>query len=119
MHILFADESGTPPHPGQTTQKYFVIGGIIVPETVWHRLRDAILGMKIRRKIRGELKWRFFSPNNGDADNPMKALSQDERDQIRTEIYGTIIKETSIKTLAAVCSIEAAYKMPSVVDQQG
>jgi len=45
MHILFADESGTPPHPGQTTQRYFVIGGIIVPESVWHRLRDAILGM--------------------------------------------------------------------------
>ncbi len=119
MHILFADESGTPPHPGTANQKYFVIGGIIIPESVWHRLRDAILGMKIRRKIRGELKWRFFSPNNDSADNPMKALSQDERDQIRTEIYGMITKEATIKALAAVCSIEAAYKMPSVTDQQG
>jgi len=119
MHILFADESGTPPHPGQTTQRYFVIGGIIVPESVWHSLRDAILGMKIRRKIRGELKWRFFSPNNDDANNPMKSLAQDERDQVRAEIYGMITKEQSVRTLAAVCSIEAAYKMPSVNDQQG
>jgi hypothetical protein len=30
MHILFADESGTPPHPGQVSQRYFVIGGVIL-----------------------------------------------------------------------------------------
>jgi len=119
MHILFADESGTPPHPGQVNQRYFVIGGVIVPENVWHRLRDALLGMKIRRKLRGELKWRFFSPNNDDARNPMRALDQGVRDEIRTEIYGMIAKEKSVKTLAAVCSIEAAYRMTSVTDQQG
>jgi hypothetical protein len=118
MHILFADESGTPPHPGQANQRYFVIGGIIVPESVWHSLRDALLGMKIRRKIRGELKWRFFSPSNDDARNPMKNLSQEERDQIRAEVYAIIIKEKAVKTIAAICSIQAAYNMPSINDQQ-
>ena len=49
----------------------------------------------------------------------MKSLAQDERDQVRAEIYGMITKEQSVRTLAAVCSIEAAYKMPSVNDQQG
>jgi len=118
MHILFADESGTPPHPNQANQKYFVIGGVIVPEGAWHRLRDALLGMKIRRKIRGELKWRYFSPNNDDARNPMRELSQDERDEIRTETYSIMAREKAIKTLAAVCSIQAAYNMPSVNEQQ-
>jgi len=90
-----------------------------VPERVWHRLRDALLGMKIRRKIRGELKWRFFAPNNDDSRNPMKDMSQDERDTIRAEIYSIMTKEKAVKTLAAVCSIQAAYRMPSVTDQQG
>ena len=90
-----------------------------MPERVWHRLRDALLGMKIRRKIRGELKWRFFAPNNDDSRNPMKDMSQDERDTIRAEIYSIMTKEKAVKTLAAVCSIQAAYRMPSVTDQQG
>lgn len=119
MHILFADESGTPPNPGQENQRYFVIGGVIVPETAWHRLRDAIFGMKIRRKIRGELKWRFFSPNNDDARNPMRTMDQAGRDEVRAEIYGIIAKEKSVKAIAAICSIEAAYKMASINDQQG
>jgi len=75
--------------------------------------------MKIRRKIRGELKWRFFAPNNDDSRNPMKDMSQDERDTIRAEIYSIMTKEKAVKTLAAVCSIQAAYRMPSVTDQQG
>lgn len=95
-----------------------MIGGVIIPENVWHALRDAILGMKIRRKIRGELKWRFFSPDNDDVRNPMRDLDQATRDSIRAEIYGMITKHKAVKALAAVCSIEAAYKMASVNDQQ-
>ena len=28
MHILFVDESGTPPKPGKQYPRYFVVGGI-------------------------------------------------------------------------------------------
>lgn len=119
MHVLFLDESGTPPKPGQEQQRYFVIGGVIIPEDVWHKLRDALFGMKIRRKIRGELKWRYFAQANDDPRNPLRALDQAARDSIRTELYGLITKETSVKSLAAVCSIKAAYNMPSINDQQG
>jgi hypothetical protein len=119
MQILFSDESGTPPGPGKSAQRYFVIGGVIVPEASWHRLRDALLGMKIRRKIRGELKWRFFSPDNTDSKNPMSSLTQEVRDEIRTEIYGMLVADKAIKLIAAVCSVEAAYKMVSISDQQG
>lgn len=118
MQLLFLDESGTPPKPGGVDPHYFVMGGVIIPERVWPRLRDSILGMKIRRRIRGELKWRFFSAANDKPGNPMRALSQDQRDDIRAEIYSIVCKERSIKSIAAICSIATAYKMASVTDQQ-
>lgn len=118
MHLLFLDESGTPPKPNKIDARYFVMGGVIVPEQVWARLRDAILGMKIRRKIRGELKWRYFAPGNDDARNPLRNLDKAERDSIRAEIYEILTDEPLVKSLAAICSIEAAYEMPSVNDQQ-
>lgn len=117
MHILFVDESGTPPNPGKAYPRYFVVGGVIIPEGGWASVRDALLGMKARRGIRGELKWRYFAPTNVDERNPMRKLGQDDRDAIRAEVYRTICTIGSIKTIAAVCSVEAAYKVPGVTTQ--
>lgn len=115
MHILFIDESGTPPSPQKLRHKYFVIGGIIIPEEKWHKMRDGILGLKLRRKILGEIKWRYFAPGNNEASNPMKDMSKDVRDAIRLEIYGKIIcSERSIKTMGCVTCIEAAYDRPTI-----
>lgn len=61
VHILFIDESGTAPNPKKVKNKYFVIGGIIIPEAKWRKLSDLLQGLKIRRKLRGELKWRYFA----------------------------------------------------------
>ena len=119
MHILFMDESGTPPKPGPGLQRYFAIGGVIIPEGVWHSVRDDVMGMKLRRKLRGELKWPYFSASNDDPQNPMKALDQPARDAIRTELYGILTKRPSIRAIAAVCSIKAAYKLASINDPQG
>lgn len=117
MHILFIDESGTPPKPTKTYPRYFVVGGLIVPENVWHRMRDAYMGLKIQHKVRGELKWRYFSPDNHDERNPVKNLDREKKDEIRTGIYNIIASDSSIKTIACVCSVEAAYKMHSVNEQ--
>jgi hypothetical protein len=115
VHILFIDESGTPPSPQKLRHKYFVIGGIIVPEEKWHKMRDGILGLKLRRKIVGEIKWRYFAPGNNEAPNPMKDMSKDIRDAIRSEIYEKIIcSERSIKTIGCVTCIEAAYDRPTI-----
>jgi hypothetical protein len=119
MHLLFVDESGTPPRRGHTSPRYFVIGGIVIPEDTWHSLRDALMGMKIRRKIRGELKWRYFAPGNVEMANPMRNQTQDIRDEIRREVYRIIARERGVKTLAAVCSIEAVYAIPGIDEQQG
>lgn len=112
--MLFMDESGTPPPPGHTNPKYFVVGGIIIPIGKWQSLRDAIQGLKIRLKLRGEIKWRYFSPTNVDDQNPMKLLSFEARDAIRSELYKIICAHRSVRTLACVVSCAAAYKMPSV-----
>lgn len=118
MHLLFADESGTPPKLGAASPKYFVVGAVIVPEAIWHRLRDALLGMKLRRKIRGELKWRYFAPGNTDMANPLRHLDQNVRDEIREEVYKILAAESAVKTMASVCSAAAAYALPSVTDQE-
>ena len=117
MHILFLDESGTPPRPHDQRPNYFVVGGVIIPESVWHRMRDGLMGLKIRRGIRGEIKWRYFAPNNTDARNPMRHMSTDERDAVREEIYRLLSSETAVRTLACVASREGAYAIPSVNTQ--
>lgn len=118
MHILFLDESGTPPKPGVQRPAYFVVGGIIIPETSWHRMRDGLMGIKIRRKIRGEIKWRYFAPANDEPRNPMRHLDQTDRNSIREEVYRLIGSETAVRTLACVASTEAAYGIQSVNSQE-
>lgn len=116
MHILFVDESGTPPKPTAdfSRQKYFVIGGAIVHESAWQRMRDSLLGLKARRKIRGELKWRYFAPGNDDIRNPLRGVSQPDRDAIRTEVFHLINIDPGITCLACVAHAEAAYRHESI-----
>lgn len=110
---MFIDESGTPPKPTKTNVKYFVVGGVIIAETAWHRIRDALMGLKARYRIRGEIKWRYFAPNNDDEANPMRKLEHSKRDKIREELYKLMCSDGGIKSLAAVCSIPAAYGISS------
>lgn len=109
--MLFVDESGTAPRPQDRQHKYFVVGGIIIPETSWHRMRDGLMGLKVRRNVRGEIKWRYFAPNNDDARNPLRNMSQQDRDALRVEIYQLIASETAVRTLACVGSREAGYAL--------
>jgi hypothetical protein len=115
VHVFFIDESGTPPSSGKGKDKYFVIGGVVIPEQVWHRIRDSLLGMKVRRNLKGELKWRYFAPNNDDPENPMLGRDQVEKNEIRAEMYALICSVKSIKTMACVACIESAYNKHSVV----
>lgn len=114
MHILFLDESGTPPKPGKERPSKFVVAGIIIPESIWHSIRDGLHGLKVRHGVRGEIKWRYFAPSNDDKQNPMRALSHDSRNAVRTDIYKLIASNRSVKTLAVVVSSKAAYAMHSV-----
>jgi len=119
MHLLFVDESGTPPKPGKEHPRYFVMAAVIIAEHKWSGIRDALFGLKRRRNIRGEIKWRHFAPDNDDASNPMRGLTQIDRDSIREELFGIITKQKNgITSIAAVCSAETAYKIPRVKTQE-
>ena len=117
MYLLMIDESGTPRKPDKEYPRYFVIAGVIIPAHKWSIVRDAVQGMKIRYGIRGEMKWRYFSPSNNDDRNPMRKLDQIQRDAIRSALYGIISGTGKITCLASVCSAQAAYAMPSVSGQ--
>ena len=118
MYLLFMDESGTPPKPGKQYPRYFVMSGVIIPEGSWRDVRDDLLGMKIRRGVRGEIKWRHFAPDNDEPKNPMRRQTQPERDSIREEMFGIVCKpQYDITSISAVCSAEAAYNIASVTGQ--
>jgi hypothetical protein len=114
MHLFFLDESGTPPAPTGHWDKYFVIGGLVIPDGVWHKVRDSLHGMKVRRKLIGELKWRYFTAHNNEDANPMKGLIQAQRNEIREEIYQIICSTKSIKSMACIACIETAYNMACI-----
>lgn len=110
MHLLFIDESGTPPPPNKKNTKTFVLGGIIIPTGIWHQLNSDFKNILQIHKLSGEMKWRFFSPHNNDPDNPMAGLSWEKRDLIRKQILSGIAKYKSVKIISSYMIIEEAYK---------
>lgn len=114
MHILFVDESGTAPAGPAAGQRYFVIGGVIIPDGVWHGVASALDSIRERFGIKGEIKWRFFALNNKDADNSLSHLNVTDRDTVRNEIFGLITARKSIKVLAVVTAVATAYNLPTV-----
>ncbi|MYE36262.1 MAG: DUF3800 domain-containing protein [Rhodobacteraceae bacterium] len=117
MYICFVDESGTPAKPGQEKQKYFVFGGVIIPENQWKFVRQKILGLKIRKQYSGEIKWRFFAPNNNDENNPMKDWNQSQKDEFRSSVFEIICSVKSIKLICSVSDATLAYKLNGVNSQ--
>ena len=87
MYLLFVDESGTPPKLEWLGLSYFVIAGLVIPEDRWHGMRDKLDGLKRASAYRGEVKWRFFAPNNNDADNPMLGWEQVNRNLFREKVF--------------------------------
>lgn len=117
MHLCFVDESGTPSKPEKIRHRYFVIAGVIIPEERWHRVSDQLHGLKTRLHYRGELKWRYFAPNNNDADNPMADWSVGARNDVRNEAFSILTKDRSIRVVAGICEAATAYKLRNVNSQ--
>ncbi|MBB3982353.1 hypothetical protein GGR44_002016 [Sphingobium fontiphilum] len=117
MHLLFIDESGTPPKPTNNDQSYFVIAGLVIPEDRWQGMNDKLSGLKLRLQYRGEVKWRFFAPNNHDPENPMKDWEQDRRNNFRNDIFSIITETKSCKIIACVSESPTAYGLGNVNSQ--
>jgi hypothetical protein len=117
MYLCFIDESGHPPKPSATNPRpHFVIAGVIVHEAQWHGIADELRKLKDRPefKIMGEVKWRFFGPDNADPENPVRHLSREARDQFRRQMYEILTRRKSVKLVACVANAAAAYKQSYV-----
>ncbi|HMO76803.1 MAG TPA: DUF3800 domain-containing protein [Sphingopyxis sp.] len=117
MHLLFIDESGTPPKPHDGRQAYFVIAGLVIPEDRWQGMSDKLSGLKLREHYRGEVKWRFFAPNNQCDDNPMREWEQDRRNRFRNDIFSIITETKSCRIIACASEAMAAYVLGNVNTQ--
>ena len=117
MHLCFMDESGTPAKLGRASPRFFVIAGVIIPEDTWHVVREKFVGLKREKHYRGEVKWRYFAPNNTDTDNPMADWEQERRNEFRNRVFKIIADQRSIKLVACVCKCNSAYNLPSINTQ--
>lgn len=114
MHLLFLDESNTPPKPKVACGVYFVIAGLIIPEQCWHRVDRQFSAVKNKYNVTGEIKWRFFGVENNDKSNSVNHLSIFEKDELRHELYNIITNNKDLSVIACVTSAEAAYDKPSI-----
>lgn len=118
MHLFFLDESGTIVAENKKHSKYFVIGGVIIPEIHWKEIYKKLRDLKKQYHITSEIKWRFFSPHNNELENGLKHLSFDERNLVRNKLYEIITSYKSIKIISTVTNVEDAYKLPYINNKE-
>ena len=117
MYLLFLDESGTPPRPEKARGRYMVLGGVIIPEGAWVAVKNELSRIKKKYKVTGEVKWKFFGTGSKREDNNLSHLSNPEKDLFRADVFDIMTSRKSIKLLCCVTSIEAAYRMETVKNQ--
>lgn len=115
MHMLFVDESGTPPEPARTgDQPYFVLGGIVIPEDIWAKMAADMTRLKQQFEVVGELKWRHFAPDRGGRVTPLSHLSPERKESLRSELYDVIRRYKSVRLICVVVSTADAYRQPFI-----
>lgn len=116
VHLLFVDESGTAPTPSQAADNpVFVMGGLVIPEHVWPKLKSDFDDVKKTFDVVGEIKWRFFSaPRKGSKSTSLSHLDEVRKEELRTRLLGLITKYPTIKLIAVVVDTRAAYRRPHV-----
>lgn len=112
MHLLFVDESGTAPNAAQAAKNpIFVMGGLVIPEDVWPKIKDDLEIVKRRFAVTGEIKWRFFTAARpGSKPNPLSHLDATQKEALRTDLLALIVKYKAIKLIVAVVDTVQAYQ---------
>ena len=118
MYLLFVDESGTPPKPNTAQSGYFVMAGLVIPEDRWLGMRNKLTGLKRSSGYHGEVKWRFFAPNNDDVANPMKEWDAARRNEFRSRVFSIITETKSCRVIACVSETPTAYGLGNVNSQE-
>lgn len=111
MHILFVDESGSPPEREKAAQQpFFVLGGIVIPEDIWAKMAGDLARLKAQFQVTGEIKWRHFAPDKGGKPHPLSHLPGPAREELRTQLYQVIAKYKSVRLICVVTQTERAYE---------
>lgn len=119
MQLFFIDESGTiPPKEKNDGIDYFTLGGIVIPEDLWHELDKELAGLKTRFGVNGEIKWRYFSPQKpGATPHSLSHLSGPQKEELRLAIYQLVTKFKSIRLICALVDVKTAYKFDYVSNE--
>jgi len=113
MQLFFIDESGTiPPRDKIGNVNHFTLGGIVIPEDLWHEIDKALAFLKNNFQINGEIKWRYFSPQKPRSQpNSLSHLNAVKKEELRSAIYKLIVKFKSVRLICAVVDIQKGYKL--------
>ncbi|EPI56390.1 DUF3800 domain-containing protein [Gardnerella vaginalis] len=111
MQILFLDESGTAPKCNAVEQNpYFVLGGLVIPESQWKSLQSNLHGLKKKYGIEGEVKWRYFINHPlSNKTTPLSNLSVNELNELREDLFKLISENENFKIIAAVVNTKDYY----------
>lgn len=113
MRFCFIDESGTPPSKPNSSRPYFTLGAVIIDAEKWKQCNAAVHGYKVRHKIFGELKWRYFAPHNTDKSNPLRDVDAGKRKKLSLE-FASVIGKLPLEIIACVTDIESAFAYETV-----
>ena len=117
MQILFVDESGSPPPIDKINDSpFFVLGGVIIPDDFWHRVKSDLDFIRKKYKIIGEIKWRYFAPHHKSV-HSLNHLSVHQKEDLRSEMYNIINKYKSVKTICIVTDIKKAYSLDYIKNE--
>ena len=119
MYLFFIDESGTPPSKQKENPEKFILGGIIISDETWFKVKEDLVNLKAKYNIHpeAEIKWRYFSPHNNDKASGLKGLLQEERNSYRDKIFEIIKRYKSIKVIGVVVDTKSAYDKPFITNK--
>ncbi len=119
MHLLFIDESGGLTPLGKKGPKYFVLGGLIIPEEIWPKLSNDLKKIKTAYQVSGEIKWRYFIAGNRNPENSLYHLEAEMRDSMRIALFSALSKYKSIRIISIISDVQESYSDPAIQNEDG
>lgn len=112
MYLCFVDESGHVPSKARAEiVGNFVIAALMVPESQWQGIASEFASAKRRFKVEGEIKWRYFGPNNDEKGNSVAHLEMAERHKFRNALLATITSRKSCRIVATRAKLKEAWEL--------
>jgi len=110
VHLFFIDESGSlSPIGKQGPEDKFVLGGIIISESIWFNIDTDLKQLRKKYNVTGEIKWRYFFAHK-DKPTPLSHLSPEPKEQFRTDLFSIIKQYKSIKIISAIADVNQCYQ---------